>query len=204
MSGQLIGATHPVAHRRDHRHCDHRLPRQLALPPVVEGGRLRPHRLPRRAGRHRRRRLRAADHSRHHARQHERAADGGDARARTMRSSPRTACASTSGPNSTCGCADHGGGLARRRYARPAHDGAGTLHALLSGKFVSALRSVASEMTMDRDARAARRVRHAREGCGAEALKQNGLELEIGRASPTSTRPTCSTSIRRTASTLKV
>ena len=38
------------------------------------------------------------------------------------------------------------------------------LHALLSGKFISSLRSVASEMTPDRNARAARRIRHARQG----------------------------------------
>ena len=52
------------------------------------------------------------------------------------------------------------------------------LHALLSGKFVSALRSVASEMTMDE--------MHEQRGdyvgrvkaAAAEALAQNGLELE--------------------------
>ncbi len=53
------------------------------------------------------------------------------------------------------------------------------LHALLSGKFVSALRSVASEMTMEQ--------MHEQRGdyvariksAAQEALAQNGLELEL-------------------------
>src|SRR4029078_12454281 len=52
------------------------------------------------------------------------------------------------------------------------------LHALLSGKFVSALRSVASEMSMEemheKRGDYVARVKQA----PAEALAQNGLELE--------------------------
>ena len=52
------------------------------------------------------------------------------------------------------------------------------LHALLSGKFVSALRSVASEMTMEQmHEKRGEYVARVKEAA-AEALAQNGLELE--------------------------
>ena len=73
-------ATDPVADHRGHRHRDHRLPGELALSPVLEGGVLRAHRSVRRAGGDQRRRLRAAVHPRLHAGEHERAADGDRAR----------------------------------------------------------------------------------------------------------------------------
>ena len=58
----------PVADHRDHRHRGVRLCRELALPSLVQGGRVRPHRLHGRTGGDRRRRLRAAVHPRFHAR----------------------------------------------------------------------------------------------------------------------------------------
>ena len=94
-------------------------------------------------------------------------------------SSPATACASTSRPSSTSACSRRREAVSiaaatlGRRTMEPEQ-----LHALLSGKFVSAMRSVASEMTMEE--------MHEKRGdyvarvkaAAAEALAQNGLELE--------------------------
>src|SRR6516162_4635856 len=52
------------------------------------------------------------------------------------------------------------------------------LHALLSGKFVSALRSVASEMTMEQMHEQRGEYVTRVKGAAQEALAQNGLELE--------------------------
>ena len=116
---------HPVADRGDHRDRDHRLPGQLALPALLQGGVVRPHRPHGRAGGDRRRRLRAADHPRHHAGQHERAADERGARQGRR--------AHHQGPHARrhrrrllrARRADAGRGRAGRRDARPAHHGAG-------------------------------------------------------------------------------
>ena len=109
---------HPVADRGDHRHRDHRLPRQLALPAILQGGVVRPHRPHGRTRGHRRRRLRAADHPRHHAGQHERAAD--------ERGPRQGRCAHHQGPHARrhrrrllrARRADAGSGRAGRRDAR--------------------------------------------------------------------------------------
>ena len=53
------------------------------------------------------------------------------------------------------------------------------LHALLSGKFVSALRSVASEMTMEQMHEQRGEYVARVKAAAAEALAQNGLELEL-------------------------
>ena len=55
------------------------------------------------------------------------------------------------------------------------------LHALLSGKFVSSLRSVASEMTMEQMHEQRGEYVSRVKAAAAEALAQNGLELEVGR-----------------------
>ena len=110
----------------------------------------------------------------------------------TTRSSPATGCASTSTPTSTC---------ASRRQREAVSLAAATLgrrtmqperlHALLSGKFVSALRSVASEMTMEE--------MHEQRGdlCAAQSRRRpprrsprTGSNSRSSR-SPISTRPTC-------------
>ena len=52
------------------------------------------------------------------------------------------------------------------------------LHALLSGKFVSAMRSVASEMTMEQMHEQRGEYVARVKAAAAEALAQNGLELE--------------------------
>ena len=77
------------------------------------------------------------------------------------------------------------------------------LHALLSGKFVSALRSVASEMTMEEMHEQRGDYVRAREG---GRRRRAGAERPRARnrsRSPISTRPTSNTSTRRTASTPK-
>ncbi len=60
--GATDRSPHSLAHRRGHRHRDHRLSGELAVPPLVEGGVVRPYRPLRRKGGDRLRRLRAADH----------------------------------------------------------------------------------------------------------------------------------------------
>ena len=55
------------------------------------------------------------------------------------------------------------------------------LHALLSGKFVSAIRSVAAEMTMEQMHEQRGEYVTRLKAAAAEALAQNGLELEFGR-----------------------
>ena len=52
------------------------------------------------------------------------------------------------------------------------------LKELLEGKFVDALRTAAAEMTMERTAREARRLRQRVRQVVAEDLRKNGLELE--------------------------
>jgi len=76
------------------------------------------------------------------------------------------------------GAADARSGLDRRSDSRSANARTERLHALLSGKFVSAMRAVARKMTMEQ--------MHEKRGdyvarvkaAAAEALAQNGLELE--------------------------
>ena len=94
-------------------------------------------------------------------------------------SSPATACASTSRPISmsasrpTREAVSIAAATLGRRTLEPER-----LHALLSGKFVSALRSVASEMTMEQmHEKRGEYVARVKEAA-AEALAQNGLELE--------------------------
>ena len=53
------------------------------------------------------------------------------------------------------------------------------LHALLSGKFISAIRSVASEMTMEQMHEQRGEYVARVKATAAEALAQNGLELEL-------------------------
>ena len=174
MSGLLIGDADPLADRRDHRDRRGRLRRELALSPLVEGSVVRAHRLPRRAGGDRRRRLRAAVHPRLHAGQHERAADADRARRSSdARHHPRPHAHRHRGRLLCPRAADPRGGLDRRRDARPAHAGARTAAR-------AALRQVRLRAALGRlrnddgaDARAARRICRAgqggrRRGAGAE------------------------------------
>ena len=181
MSGHSDRDADPLAHRRDHRHRDRRLCRELALPPLVEGSVLRPHRLLRRTGGHRRRRLRAAVHPRYHAGQHERAADADRAREAATRSSPSDRMRVDIEADfyvrvpPTREAVSIAAATLGRRTMEPER-----LHALLSGKFVSALRSVASEMTMEQMHEQRGEYVARVKAAAAEALAQNGLELEIG------------------------
>ena len=75
------------------------------------------------------------------------------------------------------------------------------LHALLSGKFVSALRSVASEMTMEEMHEQRGDYVHARQGGGRRRRWRRTASSSNPSRSPISTRPTSNTSTRRTAST---
>ena len=157
---------HPdtVAHRRDRRHRDHRLPRELALSPVLEGGLVRSHRVPRRESGDRRRCLRAADHPRHHPGQHERPSDGGHPRERRRADHQGSHAGRHMGRVLRAGGADQAGGVGCRRDARPAHHGAGPAAR-------AALRQVHLGVALGRlrgdhvrNARAARRLRHPRQG----------------------------------------
>ena len=179
----LIGAAHPLADRRDHRDRDRRLlvnwlyrrsskevsfvrTGLLGESVVINGGAF----------------VLPFIHD-YHAGQHERAADGGRRAPGTTPSSPATACASTSRPTSMSACSRP----ARRFRIAAATLGRRTmepeqLHALLVRQI--RLGDPLGRLRDDHggNARAARRLCRARQGRrAAEALAQNGLELEIGR-----------------------
>ena len=75
------------------------------------------------------------------------------------------------------------------------------LLALLSGKFISALRSAASEMTMEEMHEQRQRVRAPGQGRGGRGAGPERPRARNRSRSATSTRPTSSTSTPRTAST---
>ena len=77
------------------------------------------------------------------------------------------------------------------------------LHALLSGKFVSALRSVASEMTMEQMHEQRGEYVARLKAAAAEAPRAERPRTRIASRSPTSIRPTSNSSIPPTASTPK-
>ena len=75
------------------------------------------------------------------------------------------------------------------------------LHALLSGKFVSALRSVASEMTMEQMHEQRGEYVAAGQGRRRRRRWRKTASSSNRSRSPTSTRPTSNSSIPRTVST---
>ena len=170
-----------MAHCRRHRHCHRGLYRQLAVPSLVEGSVVRPHRLPRRARRHQRWRLRAAVHSRLHAGQHERAADGDHALQAGRRHHPRPHAHRHRGRFLRARAGDPRGGRHRRLYARSPHAGAGkTAHAVVRQVRVgAALGRLGNDDGAD--ARAARRICRAAEAGGRRGAGAERSRTGIGR-----------------------
>ena len=204
MSGLLIGTLILwliVAIIVDRRR---RLCGQLALPPLVEGGVVRAHRISRRKGGDQRRRLRPAVHPRLHARQYERAADADRAREGRRRHHPRPHAHRHRG-RLLCPRPGHArGGIDRRRNAGPAH-------ARARAAACSVVRQVRLRPALRRlrddhgaDARAARRICRPRESRGRKRRWPRTAWSSSRSRSPTSTRPTSNSSIPRTVSTPKV